>query len=558
MKRLIALFIALVLSHTSFNVFGQQKLEFKFAVIFKDKDTVLNNFQQPERYLSEKAISRRKAKNVVVDWYDIPVNSQYINALIKAGFKVRNTSKWFNCAIVFTPNKQAADSLKKLPGVKDVIDVGFGVNKVTSTNANPVELDEKVALLEQKFIKIKDKYKQDTNVYGAGYNQVEMIGVNKLHQMGLSGAGTTIALIDAGYRNAHKHIVFKQALKQVVSTYDFVDLELNVFDNDDHGTAVWSCIASNDSFNFIGTAPASNFILLRSEDAITEFPVEEFYWAMAAEYADSAGADIISTSLGYNEFDHERYNYEHKNLNGKTAWITQAANIATNKGLFVLVSAGNEGDNSWKKIAFPADAIDVVTVGAVDKKQRLAGFSSVGLTTDGRTKPDLMAMGENSTIASDLGTIYEGDGTSYSCPVLAGGVACLWPYFNTYSTKQIIQWLHLSGSNYYKPDKYFGYGVPDLFLAYQFTQSYTTDTLLNVVRLDDKNHHLTLFIKQKEKLKVTLKNELGKTILSQSESIKVVGFTRFKLHGSKKLKKGVYTLQIITNTKNINYKLVVQ
>ena len=556
--RLIVVFFTLVLLHTTFIVDAQQKIEYKFAVIFTDKDTALNSFQQPEKYLSAKAISRRQIKSIAIDWYDLPVNHQHINTLINAGFKVHNTSKWFNCAIVFTPNKQAADSIKKLPGVKDVIDVGFGAKKVISTNTNPVELDERVALLEQKFTKVKDKHKQDTNVYGAGYTQAEMIGVNKLHQLGLSGSGTTIALIDAGYRNAHKHIVFKQALKQVQSTYDFVDMELNVFDNDDHGTAVWSCIAANDSFNFIGTAPAANYILLRSEDATTEFPVEEFYWAMAAEYADSSGADIISSSLGYNEFDHERYNYELKHLNGKTARITQAANIAAKKGLFLLVSAGNEGDNSWKQIAFPADAVDVITVGAVDKKQRLAGFSSVGLTADGRIKPDLMAMGENATIASDLGTIYEGDGTSYSCPVLAGGVACLWPYFNTYSTQQIIQWLHLSASNYYKPNKYFGYGVPNLFLAYQFTQTYTTDTLLNLVRLDDKNHHLTMFIKQKEKLKVTLKNELGKTILSQSESIKETGFTRFKLHGSKKLKKGVYTLQIITNTKNINYKLVVQ
>jgi hypothetical protein len=556
--RLFVGFVTVILLHTTFIVNAQQKIEYKFAVIFKDKDTAQYNPQQPEKYLSAKAISRRQAKNIVVDWYDLPVNRQHINTLVNAGFKVHNTSKWFNCAIVFTPNKQAADSIKKLAGVKDVIDVGFGVKNAKSTHANPVELDEMVALLEQKFTKVKDKYKQDTNVYGAGYAQAEMIGVNKLHQLGLNGKGTTIALIDAGYRNAHKHIVLKSALKQVLSTYDFVDMELNVFDNDDHGTAVWSCMAANDSFNFIGTAPTASYILLRSEDATTEFPVEEFYWAIAAEYADSAGADIISTSLGYNEFDIERYNYGHKNLNGKTAWITQAANIAVNKGLFVLVSAGNEGDNSWKQIAFPADAVDVMTVGAVDKKQRLAGFSSVGLTTDGRIKPDLVAMGENATIASDLGTIYEGDGTSYSCPVLAGGVACLWPYFNAYSIKQIIQWLHLSGSNYYKPNKYFGYGVPNLFMSYQFTQTYTTDTLLNLVRLDDKNHHLTLFIKQKEKLKVTLKNELGKTILSQSESIKDAGFTRFKLHGSKKLKKGVYTLQIITNSKNINYKLVVQ
>lgn len=556
MKFFLCIILSLLLGGLTVN--AQQKMVYKFAVFFKDKDTVTYSTSRPESYLSAKAIKRKQQQHIGIDVHDIPVNLNHIQTLKKAGYNIHNTSRWFNCAVVFTGDKHAADSLKKLVGVKQVVDVGYSVKKVVSQNNNPVELDEMVALLEQKFAKVKDKNKQDTNIYGAGFMQANMIHATSLHQMNFTGSDVTIAVIDAGYRNANKHVVFKHALKQIIATYDFVDMEANVFDNDDHGTAVWSCLAANDSFNFIGTAPFANYILLRSEDATTEFPVEEFYWAIAAEYADSMGADIISSSLGYNEFDHDKYNYEHKQLDGKTAWITQAANWASKKGLLVINSAGNEGDNSWKQITFPADASEVITVGAVDKKQRLAGFSSIGLTADGRIKPDLMALGENATIASDMGTIYEGDGTSYSCPVLAGGIACLWPQFKKYPVVKIKQWLRLSGSYYYKPNKHFGYGVPNLYLAYQFTYNYSNDTLLDVSLLDDKNHHLTMFVNQNEKLKITLTNALGKQVLSQTEHAKQPGFMRFKLHGSKKLKHDVYTLHILSDDKKVIQRLVVK
>ena len=536
---------------------AQQKMVYKFAVFFNNKDTVTYPISNPELYLSAKSIARKQQQNIGFDMLDVPVNSINIKAIIKAGFNVHNTSRWFNCAIVFSDDKQAADSLKKIIGVKQVIDVGFSVKKTIAQNNKEVNMGEMISQLEQKFPKVNDKNKQDSNIYGAGFAQAEMLNATVLHQINLNGSGVTIAVIDAGYRNANKHVVFKHALKQVIATYDFVDMETNVFDNDDHGTAVWSCLAANDTFNFIGTAPSAKYVLLRSEDATTEFPVEEFYWAISAEYADSIGADIISSSLGYNEFDHDKYNYEQKHLDGKTTWITQAANLASKKGLFVINSAGNEGDNAWKQIAFPGDANDVITVGAVDKKQRFAGFSSIGLTADGRIKPDLMALGENVTIASEMGSIYEGDGTSYSCPILAGGIACLWPLIKNNNATQIINWLHMSGSYYYKPNKYFGYGVPNLYLVYQFAINYPKDTLIDVRVLDDKNHHLTYYANHNEKLKIILVNALGKQVFSQTENVKHPGMIRFKLHGSKKLKRGDYIIQISSDDKKTAQRFVV-
>jgi len=555
--RVVFRFILLLFICGAITANAQQKIAYKFAVFFNNKDTVTYPILNPELYLSAKSIARKQQQNIGIDMLDVPVSSVYINALIKAGFNVHNTSRWFNCAIVFSDNKQAADSLKKILGVTQVIDVGFSVKKSIAQNSKAVDMGEMISQLELNFPKVNDKIKQDSNIYGSGFAQAEMINATGLHQINLNGSGVTIAIIDAGYRNANKHIVFKHALKQVIATYDFVDMETNVFDNDDHGTAVWSCLAANDTFSFIGSAPSANYVLLRSEDATTEFPVEEFYWAIAAEYADSIGADIISSSLGYNEFDHDKYNYEQRHLDGKTTWITQAASLASQKGLFVINSAGNEGDNAWKQIAFPADANDVITVGAVDKKLRFAGFSSIGLTADGRIKPDLMALGENATIASEMGSIYEGDGTSYSCPILAGGIACLWPLIKNNNATQIINWLHMSGSYYYKPNKYFGYGVPDLYLVYQFAINYQKDTLLDVRVLDDKNHHLTYYANHKEKLKIILVNALGKPVFSQTENVKQPGMIRFKLHGSKKLKRGDYIIQISSDDKKVVQRLVV-
>jgi subtilisin family serine protease len=556
--RIVFSFIFLLFICGAITANAQQKMVYKFAVFFNNKDTVTYPISNPELYLSVKSIVRKQQQNIDIDILDVPVNSMHIKALMKAGFNVHNTSRWFNCAIVFSDNKHAADSLKKIVGVKQVIDVGFSPKKTVTQNNKAVDLGEMVTLLEQKYSNVNAKNKQDSNIYGSGFAQARMINATGLHQINLNGSGVTIALIDAGYRNANKHVVFKHSLKQVITTYDFVDMETNVFDNDDHGTAVWSCLAANDTFNFIGTAPSAKYVLLRSEDATTEFPVEEFYWAIAAEYADSIGADIISSSLGYNEFDHDKYNYEQKHLDGKTAWITQAASCASKKGLLVINSSGNEGDNDWKKIAFPADASEVITVGAVDNKKRLADFSSIGLTSDGRIKPDLMALGENVTIASEMGTIYEGDGTSYSCPILAGGIACLWPIIKNNNATQIIKWLHLSGSYYYKPNKYFGYGVPNLYLVYQFTINYPKDTLLDISVLDDKNYHLTFYANHEEKLKIILVNALGKQVFSQTENIKQPGFVRFKLQGVKKLKRGVYTLHILNDDKKIAQHLIVK
>ncbi|MES2690398.1 MAG: S8 family serine peptidase, partial [Bacteroidota bacterium] len=438
---------------------AQSQRMYKYVVFFADKDTLAHHPAKPETFLSAKAITRKKEQRIAIDATDLPVTPAYLDAISKdTDFTVHNTSRWFNCAVIFTTRKDAVASLQTMKGVRQVMDVGYST--VRKSKPSPVNLDAMIASLEQKFVR-RNRKETDTNIYGAGLSQAAMLNVPQLHKIGLNGYTTTIAIIDAGFSKANTHKVFANTLKNVMATYDFVDMEQNVFNDDDHGTAVWSCIGASDSFNFVGTAPSAKYILLRSEDAPTEFPVEEFYWAIAAEFADSMGVDLISSSLGYNEFGDARYNYTQKHLNGKTAWITKAATLASQKGILVVNSGGNEGDNMWKQITFPADADEVISVGAVDKNDHLSDFSSLGLTADKRIKPNLVAMGESVAIASELGNVYTGNGTSYSCPILAGGIACLWPELKKHAQADIKNILQLSASNYYKPNKYFGYGIPD-------------------------------------------------------------------------------------------------
>lgn len=516
---------------------------YKYVVFFKDKDTSFS-ISHPETFLSQRSIARKKAAGITIDEKDLPVSPVYISQFSDSVFMVRNTSRWFNCAVVFSEQKNGVEGLRRYKGVEKVIEVGYSA--VKKTKSTQVDLDQMVAALEQKFVRNRNRRTTDSSsgIYGAGLRQAEMLNVPALHADGLDGTGTMVAVIDAGFSRANTHKVFASTLKNVVATYDFVDLEENVFDDDNHGTAVWSCLGACDTFNYIGTAPGAQYVLLRSEDASSEFPVEEFYWTMAAEYADSVGADIISTSLGYNEFGDSRFDYTQKQLNGKTAWITQAAVMASKKGMLVITSAGNEGDNNWKQITFPSDAEEVITVGAVDKDGNFAPFSSIGPTSDKRKKPNVMAMGEGTAIASELGNVHTGNGTSYSCPVLAGGITCLWPVLRSHDHATIRALLQMSASAYNRPDKYFGYGVPDLLIMRELAQKHTCDTLLNVKMLDDGYFHATLYVTEKQKVQFTIVDSLGHTIMTQAVQVKQKGNVRTRLDKIKNTGPGKYILKV--------------
>ena len=240
-----------------------------------------------------------------------------------------------------------------------------------------------------------------------------------------------------------------------------------MFVGDDHGTKVLSCLAADIPGVMVGTAPKASYLLLKSEDSDSEYPVEEDYWTAAVEYADSAGVDVISSSLGYFAFDADELSYEQAALDGKTAMISQAAHLAADKGILVFCSAGNEGNGDWEKITFPSDAAGIFTVGAIDEDKKKSGFSSVGFTTDGRVKPDAVALGTSSCVIGPNGSVRYANGTSFATPILAGMGVCLWQSLPWLNNREMIELLHRSSSQYKHPDTELGYGIPDFYKAYK-------------------------------------------------------------------------------------------
>jgi subtilisin family serine protease len=312
----------------------------------------------------------------------------------------------------------------------------------------------------------------DVSDYGDAYNQLEMLGGNKLHREGYTGEGMTIAVIDAGFYKVDELAVFSDLQNQILSTYDFVDGNSNVYDDHTHGMMVLSTMGGKGEMT--GTAPEANYILLRTEDVFSENLIEEYMWVCAAEYADSAGADIINSSLGYTTFDDALQNHTYEDMDGETAPISIGAGIAFSKGIIVVNSAGNSGNSSWNFIGAPADNFDVLSVGAVDENEEFASFSSYGPNADGALKPNVVAQGKNTVIISSSDTVRTGSGTSFSSPITAGMVACLWGAQPNQTPETVKDAIYKSADRYLNPDNQFGYGVPDYFSAYQILASNLT------------------------------------------------------------------------------------
>jgi hypothetical protein len=294
-----------------------------------------------------------------------------------------------------------------------------------------------------------------------------MINGYPMHDLGYDGKNVLIAILDGGFINADNISSLNglRARSGVKTTYDFVKKNESVYNSSAHGTAVLSVLAGKISGQIEGTAPGADFLLLKTEDVDSEFPCEEDFWAAGAEFADSSGADIISSSLGYFNFDDSTLNYKYSDLDGNTAFVTRAADIAASKGILVVNSAGNERNLDWKRIIFPSDGDSVVTVGAVDGNNLISDFSSAGPSADGRIKPDNVAMGVSVPIQTSDNSIGRSNGTTFSCPVLSGMAACLLQAVPRALNSDVIQVLRSSADRYNSPDSLYGYGIPDIDLS---------------------------------------------------------------------------------------------
>ena len=425
---------------------------YKYRVNLKDKQGSAYSIDKPEEFLSERALARRSRQQLPVDETDLPVSQVYVKELQGMGLKLVTSSKWNNTVVLEVEDTLLMDKVASMPFVSKV--------KKVWTQPDSIPLRDKKRKKE-----VTNDVKESGQYYGKAFRQINIHGGDSLHAAGFAGKGMHVAVIDAGFYNADKIKFFKKM--DLLGTRDFVNPQSDIYAENSHGMKVLSCMAAQTKNAFVGTAPEASYWLLRSEDADTEQPVEEDYWAAAIEFADSVGVDVVNTSLGYYEFDKGYGGYRYRDLDGHTSLMSHSASMAADKGIVVVCSAGNSGNDAWKKVTPPGDAEHVLVVGALNSELKNADFSSVGNTSDGRVKPDVMAIGKGSVVSGNDGSVSKANGTSFASPTMCGVVACFWQACPWLSAKEVVKAVQQAGDRVDFPDNIYGYGVPNLWKAYK-------------------------------------------------------------------------------------------
>ncbi|MGG7467299.1 S8 family peptidase [Chryseobacterium arthrosphaerae] len=511
------------------SVSAQTELVF---VYFTDKPNKAAFYANPLSELSQKSLNRRTALGIPLNDQDAPIEPSYLQNLQNLGFTVTDYSKWLNGAAVNATPAQKAQ-LQAQPFVHSV--------ESFARNSNSTGLK-----------KAPSKWKDDTSLnkiltnfnYGSGSAQIDQVNIRPLHLAGYTGTGVSIAVIDAGFPTVNTGAAFSRLWNgnQIKAAYDFVAKTGDIYNTSlsTHGSVVLGAIGGFIENTFVGAAPDADFYLYRSENAAVEVPEEEIYWIEAAEEADRKGVDIITSSLGYHVFDDTRYNYTYADMNGNTSFIARGAEIAANKGIFVLAAAGNSGTQPWHYLTTPSDNAKVFSIGSVDSAGNASDFSSFGPNSLGVVKPDGSAQGTFTTTVYDNTTIIV-NGTSISTPIAAGGVACFIQAFPTMNREQIRSRLRQTASLYPNHNDQMGYGILNFGNVYNAVLN-TSETV--------KKDRLTLFPNPvKNILTVVSENNiqalevydnLGRVIRKNSnrKAVKVDDFA-----------KGVYYLKIQTQGK---------
>jgi len=524
----------------------------KYWIEFTDKAGNGYDLQHPEAFLSQRALDRRQRQGIAVDWSDMPVTRAYVDSLRSLGFHILYTSRWFNAAAVSTNDSLLISQAGQYSFVKDTRQVarlrwepGYQLRAKTILQLPETGLD---------------------SFYGASWNQIHMLNGDYLHQLGYTGKGMVIAVIDAGFAGADTLEAFQRlhARGQILGTRDFVDGDTIVYAHHTHGMHVLSLMGGYLPGKLIGTAPDADFWLLRSEDGDSEMLIEEHNWVAAAEFADSAGADILSTSLGYFRFDDSLMNHTYADMDGNTTFITRAADKAASKGMLVVNSAGNEGNSSWQYIIAPADGDSVLTVGAVDANGQPATFTSHGPTFDGRVKPNVAVQGKNAIVASfNAEGIQAGNGTSFSCPILAGMAACLWQAFPDKSNMEIYHAIEQSADHYNNPDNFTGYGIPNfanaLYLLDKGSFDFIPRNLSPVVYPNPFRDRVELFFYSpyEQHIIIRLFDPSGQLVWQKPFSINAQTYYSLSIGDLQRYARGLYAL-VIQSGDNFTVKKIIK
>ncbi|MBQ4398894.1 MAG: S8 family peptidase [Bacteroidales bacterium] len=521
-----------------------------YWVQFTDKEGSPYSIDNPEAYLSPRALQRRANLNIAIDEYDLPVNPQYLQAVADCGAEIINPSKWLNGVSVHVTDPSVIEAINALDCVMTVRNC-----------PNDLKAQEQKERWLANEMKPAASTRSSKGFYGGAEDQVKQLNVDVLHDMGFDGTGVIIAVLDGGFEGAENTSCFDNMREEgrLLGTRDFVYGSNSVYTQSTHGTSCLSTMGAYDPNNMVGTAYKASYYLIHTEDGDSENIIEEYNWVSGAEYADSLGVDVCSTSLGYITFDMSQWDHPYQHYDGKTAPMSIGAEIAASRGMICMNAAGNEGDGNCT-LGIPADAEHIVTVGAVNAAGDRASFSSVGPTYDGRIKPDVMAMGEGTYVASGYGSwwpYYNGNGTSFATPVLAGAVACLRQARPYSSVQEICDALRACGNRADNPDSKYGYGIPDFSQALELLKveehSVAANEIINVYP-NPSQGEVKVALKEGAKADVTVYDITGRQLYTYTFN----GLNHTTLENYlNTLGTGVYFINAVSELGSQTVKLVV-
>ncbi len=543
------LFVFITLLIIGVNSFAQIAPD-KYWVQFTDKNNTPYSIDKPEEFLSERAIQRRVKYDIALDEKDIPVNPSYIEAVKNAGATILNPSKWLNGVTIETYDESVLKAIENLPFVK----------KTRTLLDEPL----KQMLKQESFF-------NETNVenvlevenlrghYGNAATQIELLNGVSLHEMGYQGEGIWIGICDSGYEGADVHDAFQNMRDEnrLLGTRDFVYKNGIVYSDDHHGTACLGLMAGYIPNKYVGTAPKASYFLCRTENVNSENVIEEYNWVSAAEYMDSLGIDMISTSLGYIGFDDPDASHGYSDFDGETCVITIGSEIASSRGILCVAAAGNEGDTKFPYVGAPGDGRNVLTVGGVKADGLKTSFSSIGPTYDGRIKPDVMSFAYAVAVASPGNNFYEGNGTSFAAPSVSGMIACYWQAKRDFPEHKIRDAVKQSADNFSTPNNEYGYGIPDFgralgLLNLEDCDIFDEKSLFSVFP-NPSNGVVELMFNNDEKVAIMVYDMIGNMIYStDNHKTDVTNVNAFLSN----LKGGTYFINVIGEETNRTRKLI--
>lgn len=564
MKQLTLLFLLTILGiHTQ----AQQRywvfldeLENKPAESLTDSDWEADQQRLKKvANLSDRAIERRERLNIPLRTTDVSRGNYWVERALHArGFRIRGYSRWLRA---YSVEVESETELKAFTEAFTYTNDGCGMSEAHTLTFQPVRSMKvqralnTLPLNSSSAVKAVAPHSHHWYNYGEAYSQTDMVNGHYLHDQGFDGRDMVIAVLDGSFFGADEYGGLARIYDEgrVLAEYDFVNGDTNVYrGTGTHGSRVFSIMGADVDGRMVGSAPKASYALLRTEDEQSETHIEEDHWIFAMEFADSLGADVINTSLGYTTFD-SGVDYTPADMDGRTAIVTYGATMAHRAGMVVVSSAGNSGATNWRIISAPADADSILAVGAVDSNEVVALFSSRGPSADGRVKPDVMAQGVLTSHLGSFGVVVQGNGTSFSSPVIAGFAACFWQANPDASNYQIMDWIRQSFDRFGNPNADYGYGIPDFKLAMSIGGAIDAIEAY-LIYPNPTTGSLVIRTPVTTPLEYSITNSIGQEVQSGEIAFPQNGYLQL----SPALSNGVYLLTLGTDEERVVSRIVLQ